>query len=135
MASQSRRDAQRPAVEVVEVAEHALAGVDEVEPPASQLAGQRLRVAVHPEDLRPALARGLERRRACVHASDDSSELGQRGGCLARAAMEVEDPLLRQVAEGGANEGRQLDGLGTAPMRVVPGSNVLLGRLHHAPSE
>ena len=91
--AQRRDDAGRPPGEVVEVAEHTLAGIDEVEPPAPQLAGQRLRVPVHPEDLRPPLTRRLERRRSRVDAGRDGSEPRERGGRLAGAAVEVEDAL------------------------------------------
>src|SRR5207248_11763225 len=94
--AQRRRDAGRPAGKVVEVAEHALARVDEVEAATTQLAGQRLRVAVHPEDLRPPLASRLERPRSRIDSGRHGSQLRERGGRLARAAMEVEDPLLLQ---------------------------------------
>ena len=124
-----------PAGEIVEVAEHAFAGVDEVEAAAPQLAGQRLRVAVDPQDLRPPLARRLERRRPRVHPGHDSPQLGEGGGRLARAAVEVEHALLRQVAERALHDRRQLDRLGTSLVSGLESADVLLGRLHHAPSE
>src|SRR5262249_5153534 len=50
-----------PRVEVVEPL-HVPAGVDEVEATAAQLARERLRSALDPEDSRPALARDREHR-------------------------------------------------------------------------
>ena len=66
---------------------------------------------------------------------DSWAELRERCGRLARAAVEVEDTLLRQVAERALDDRRQLDRLRAGPVRRVPRSDVLLGRLHHAPSE
>ena len=61
-------------------AEHALPRVDEVEAPAPQLRRQRLRVAVHPEDRRPPLARASRQPGRRVDRGDDGAELGELGG-------------------------------------------------------
>ena len=134
--AQRRRHPDRPAFEIVEAAEDALARIDEVEAAATQLARQRLRIAVHPQDLRPPLPRPLERSRPRVDARGDGPEVGQRGRRFARTAEEVEDALALQVAERALHERRQLHRLGAGPMRVFPGAQVFLGRLHlYAPSE
>jgi hypothetical protein len=51
--------------------------------------------------------------------------------------MEVENALALQVAESSLHDRRQLHRLGPGPVRVVPGADVLVGRLHsdYAPSE
>ena len=114
------RRSRRPAVEVVEPVEHAFARVDEVEAAAAELARQRLRVAVDPEDLRPPLARRLERARPRVDAGRHGAQLGERGGRLARPAVEMEHALALQVAEGALHDRRQHAGLGS---RSVASSN------------
>ncbi len=135
---QRRRDTGRPAVEVAEPAHNAFAGVDEVEAAPAQLARERLRVAVDPEDLRPSLARRLERPQAGIEARRHRTELRQRGGRLTGPAEEMENLLALQIPERPLHEGRQLDGLCARPMPFFPGAKVLLGRLHrasYAPSE
>src|SRR5437763_6952092 len=136
--AQRRRDTGRPAVEVTEPFENAFAGVDEIEAASAELARQRLRVTVHPEDLRPPFACRLERGRLRVDPRRDRPELGERRRGLARSAQQMQDALALQVAERALNKCRQLDRLGAGTVRVVPGPEVLVGRLHrasYAPSE
>src|SRR5262249_59739492 len=100
--------------------------------------GQRLRVAVDPEDLRPPLTRRVERRRTRVDSGRLGPELGERGRRLARPGQHMEDALAGQVAERALDEERKLDRLRAGLVSGVPGAEVLLGRLHpaaQAPSE
>src|SRR5690242_2681388 len=89
----------QPGLEITNCAERAEAGIDEVEAAAAELARQRLRVGLHPEDRRPALPRGLEGGAGGVDAGDDAAELRELRGRLAGAALEVEHALLLQVGE------------------------------------
>ena len=52
--------------------------------------------------------------------------------------MEVEDALALQIAERALHDRRQLGGLGASLVRVLEGSDVLVGWFHprpYAPSE
>jgi hypothetical protein len=49
--------------------------------------------------------------------------------------MEVENALALQIAQRAPYDRRQLYRLGAGAVGGIPGLDVLVGRLHHAPSE
>src|SRR6185312_5523738 len=115
------------------------AGVDEVEASAPELAGQYLRVSLHPQDGGPALARRLERVAGDVDSGDNTAELAELRRRLTRPALQMQHPLVGEIRECMAN-GRRQSALACerfcAPaVDLVPGATVVLGRLHQARSE
>src|SRR4051812_48042430 len=92
-------DARRPGIQVAELPQRSLRRVDEVEAAAPQLRGQRLRVGLDPEDRRPLLARRVDRRLRRVDSRHDGALRRELGARTAAAAAQVQDALLRQVAE------------------------------------
>src|SRR5581483_4109552 len=111
-------DPARPAVEIGQPREHALGGVHEVEAAAPELAGQRLRLRLDPEDLRPPLACRVERLLRGVDRRDDGALLGELGARLAASALEMQHTPLAQAAERRLDDLRQTRPLGAAAAGV-----------------
>ena len=131
-------DAAHPRVEVARLHHRPRACVDEVEAPTTKLAGQDLRVRLHPEDRRPSAPRELERLPRRVDTGDDRTELCQLGCRLARRAAQVQHALAGQIREGvhrRRQSGLAGERVGPLAMDVVPGAPVVVGRLHQARSE
>src|SRR5215468_9562008 len=96
---EGRSETPQPRFEVEYVRQRARPRIHEIEAPAAQLARERLRVGLHPEDRGPPFARGFQRRSRRVDAGHDPAELRELGGRFARAAVQVEHALVRQVGE------------------------------------
>ena len=129
-----RGDSAGPGVEVVEPAEDAAAGVDEVETTALELERELLDVGFEEDSVRHALARDGGRLGGDVDAGDERTELGELGGRLAGRALQVEHVLSLHVRQSLADRLRDPElsrhHVGAAAVNLVPRSPVVLSGFH-----